>query len=201
MRIIAGHYKNLMLNAPKGSKTRPTSSQLRETVFNICQNTIEDSVFLDLFAGSGAMGLEAVSRGAKESFFIENDSFAIKCIKENIMKLKVEDQSKLMPGDVFQNLKRLSKKQQQFNLIFADPPYDACVGDHSFGLHTLIIIDQLNLLSDGGMLFIEDAKGNIEEGLPLTVLKLVNSRNSGRTTLFQYTKKLKDQKDEKDTKG
>ena len=188
MRIIAGQFKNHSLITPKGSTTRPTSSQLRETLFNICQNRIEDSVFLDLFAGSGAVGLEALSRGAKHSTFVENDPQAFKCIKENIEKLKVKEQAKLLPGDVFVNLKKLIKNGEKFSIIFADPPYNAYSGKVSFGLQTLLTLDQGDLLDEGGVLFIEDAKGNITEEQVLSTLKLVNSRQAGRTTLFQYSK-------------
>src|SRR5437016_7699125 len=111
MHIIGGRYRNRTIAAPKGLATRPTSGALRESLFNICQHYIEGARFLDLFAGSGAMGLEALSRGAGHAFFIDNSRDAVNCLKGNAKKLLVEEQVTIRYGDVFQILERLASEK------------------------------------------------------------------------------------------
>lgn len=183
MKICAGKYKGLSLNAPKGSVTRPTSGRLREALFNISQDYIEKCRFLDLFAGSGAMGLEALSRGAEVATFIEKDRFAWEAIEQNIARLKVETQSIVLRGDVFVWLEKLAKRQAQFDVIYADPPYEAI-----YGKKVVEAVDRLPLLAPGGHLFIEDSKRNLKEEDLYSTLTLVDARNMGRTTLFHYQK-------------
>src|SRR5436305_1632219 len=101
MRIIAGTFKNRRLIAPKGDATRPTTEQLRESLFNICQHYLEGAHFLDLFAGSGAMGLEALSRGASYATFVDNNKESVGYIHANVEALKVGGHSKVICGDVF----------------------------------------------------------------------------------------------------
>lgn len=125
LRIIAGKFKGRILKIPKSSRTRPTQGMLREAIFNICQNEIEGALFLDLFAGSGAMGLEALSRGAARATFVEQNRQAIACIKENIKTLQVENQAALIPADVSLALTLLAKQKTQFDLIYIDPPYES----------------------------------------------------------------------------
>ena len=89
LRIIGGKFKGRLIKTPKGEKTRPTSAILRKAVFDICQNQITDARFLDLFAGSGAMGLEALSRGASHATFVERDKHSVSCLKENLALLNL----------------------------------------------------------------------------------------------------------------
>lgn len=124
MRIIAGSRRSLPLKAPKGMDTRPTQDRTKETLFNVIQNDVYGSRFLDLFAGSGGIGLEALSRGADRAVFVENAREAIGCIKENIRFTRFEDRTVLMECDVMTALKRL-EGQEAFDIIFMDPPYKA----------------------------------------------------------------------------
>ena len=123
LKIIAGQFKGRLLKTPKGSTTRPSQSMLREALFNICQDCIADTSFLDLFAGSGAIGFEALSRGASHVTFVEKDKGAIQCIRENIALLKVETEAILYPVDYRVALKRLHKDQTRFDIVYVDPPY------------------------------------------------------------------------------
>ena len=100
LQIIGGKHKKRKLVAPTSGLLRPTTSQLRESVFNICQHRIEGVRFLDLFAGSGAMGLEALSRGAAHATFVERGSFSLKSIKKNIITLGELKHTTVVPGDV-----------------------------------------------------------------------------------------------------
>lgn len=177
MRIIAGTFKNRRITAPKGMSTRPTSEKLRETLFNICQNYIDGAEFLDLFAGSGAMGIEALSRGAVKATFVDNKAESIQCIKQNLQDLNLQESSQVFKGEIFTTIKKFS---QQFDIIYADPPYDLGYGQRIFDA-----VDQSNLLRSTGFLFIEEG---IATELPKEgkTLKLQGSRRAGRALLYQY---------------
>ncbi|CCJ34550.1 16S rRNA (guanine(966)-N(2))-methyltransferase RsmD [Caloramator australicus] len=123
MRIITGEAKGRIIKAPEGMNTRPTLDRVKESVFNIISNKIYDAIVLDMFAGSGNLGLEAISRGAKFCTFIEKDKSAYKVLKENIKNLNFEDRSKAYFGDSFKIIKNLSKENFKYDLIFLDPPY------------------------------------------------------------------------------
>ena len=122
MRIIAGTARSLPLKAPDGMDTRPTTDRIKETLFNIIQDEVPGAYFLDLFAGSGQMGLEAVSRGARYAVFVNNGKKPAACIEENIRFTKFEHQTKLYPTEVLSALRAMEGKYQ-FDLIFMDPPY------------------------------------------------------------------------------
>ena len=107
MQIIAGKFKGRVLKSPKGLETRPTSSKLRGALFNRHQTTIIDANVLDLFAGSGAVGLEALSRGAKKAVFIDNNRFAIDALKANIQSLGVNNETQVIQADFFTALSKL----------------------------------------------------------------------------------------------
>ncbi len=123
MRIIAGTARSLPLRAPEGLNTRPTSDQIKETLFNMLQFDIPGAYFLDLFAGSGQMGLEALSRGSEYAVFVENNRKAAKCIEENIKFTKFDKQASLIASDVISALYNLEGKYK-FDIIFMDPPYN-----------------------------------------------------------------------------
>ncbi len=123
MRIIAGSARSLPLRAPEGMDTRPTSDQIKETLFNMLQGDVAGCYFLDLFAGSGQMGLESLSRGGEYSVFVENNRKAAKCIEENIAFTKFEKVSKLLTSDAVSALYTLEGKYK-FDIIFMDPPYN-----------------------------------------------------------------------------
>lgn len=124
LRIIAGKFKGRTLKTPKGKSTRPTQGMLREAVFNICQNEVVGARFLDLFAGSGAVGLEALSRGAFFATFVEQNRFALQCIKENGEILGATSAMQVIPSSAEKALALLKKQEAQFDLIYIDPPYD-----------------------------------------------------------------------------
>ena len=122
MRIIAGTARSLPLKTIDGLDTRPTTDRIKETLFNMIQQDVPDCYFLDLFAGSGQIGLEAVSRGAAKAFFIENAKNAAACIQDNIRFTKFEDACTLLQTDVISGLRTLEGKYR-CDLIFMDPPY------------------------------------------------------------------------------
>ncbi len=129
MRVISGSARGLNLKTPSGLDTRPTAARIKESLFNIISSSfnIEDSDFIDLFAGSGAIGIEALSRGAAKAVFVDSSEKSIKVINENIKSAKFEDKAEVIKSDVFSAIKRLNRKNADFDFIFMDPPYKADV--------------------------------------------------------------------------
>jgi 16S rRNA (guanine(966)-N(2))-methyltransferase RsmD len=124
MRIIAGTFRSRRLQAPAGLATRPTSDRLRETLFNVLAPRIEGAAFLDLYAGSGAVGLEALSRGAARVDFVERAPAALEVLRENVSRLGVTAGYRVHAGSVSTVLRRVAKSSA-FDLVFLDPPYEA----------------------------------------------------------------------------
>jgi 16S rRNA (guanine966-N2)-methyltransferase len=122
MRIIAGTARSLPLKTIEGMDTRPTTDKIKETLFNMLQPQVPGACFLDLFAGSGQIGLEALSRGASCAVFVENSRKAAKCIEDNIAFTKFTERSKLLTMDAISALRRLDGNYT-FDLVFMDPPY------------------------------------------------------------------------------
>jgi 16S rRNA (guanine966-N2)-methyltransferase len=125
MRIIAGSLRRRTLEAPPGLATRPTSDRLRETLFNVLAPRIEDARFMDLYAGSGAVGIEALSRGAKSATFVERAPAALKVLRGNLARLGLKADFHVHPGSVGAYLRRAPGDAAGFDVIFLDPPYDS----------------------------------------------------------------------------
>ncbi len=126
MRIIAGMYRSRVLEAPAGMATRPTSDRLRETLFNVLAPRIAGAAFLDLYAGSGAVGLEALSRGAARAVCVEREQPALKALRANAARLGVAGALSVQTASVAAYLKRASEREGgPFDVVFLDPPYDA----------------------------------------------------------------------------
>jgi len=123
MRIIAGLYKGLALQSFPGKSIRPTPSKVREAVFDILAFKVLESDFLDLFAGTGAIGIEALSRGAKKVTFVEINRHATDLIKSNLIKINQNDFSNIINNNYMHSLKMLNFQQKKFDIIFLDPPY------------------------------------------------------------------------------
>lgn len=155
MRIIAGEYRGMRLASLDGKHTRPTADRVREAIFSSLANRVYDARIWDVFAGTGALGLEALSRGSSETIFTEQHPKTLKVLEENIYRMKAEKRSQLIKGDVFQAIKqgRISGK---FDLIFIDPPYAA-------GLYEKIFkyIQDYEFLNKNGMIIVENAKKSL----------------------------------------
>lgn len=190
MQIISGLFRRRILSTPKGLSTRPTSGALREALFNICRNDVEQCEFLDLFAGSGAVGLEAISRGATSATFIESDREALRCIHKNIEALDVAKQCSVISGDVLRLVEKLSKQGKRYDIIFADPPYQVktrgAIQMKGFSQLTLEALNEWPLLKPGGRLFIEEAADAVLDVGGLTTLKVVDSRRFSSAMLHQF---------------
>ena len=154
--MISGSARSLKLISPKGDNTRPTTDKIKETLFNILNFQLYDTYFLDLFAGSGAIGIEALSRGAKYCVFVESDKSAISCIQKNILNTKFTDKSEIFTNDIKYSLKKISNKfKQSFDIVFMDPPYNK-------GLEKEVLeyLKALELISDTTLIIIEMAIEN-----------------------------------------
>lgn len=149
MRVIAGKARRVPLKTVEGLSTRPTTDRIKETLFNMISFQLCDSTFLDLFAGSGAIGIEALSRGAKEAVFVEMNPKAAACIRENLKNTKLESQATLLVTEVISGLKRLNSTKK-FDYIFMDPPYDNLLEKE-----VLSYIASSDLLEEGALIIVE----------------------------------------------
>lgn len=157
MRIIAGTARSLPLKTVEGRDTRPTTDRIKETLFNILQTDVPGAVFLDLFAGSGGIGLEAVSRGAKKAVFVESNRKAASCIQDNINFTKFHSQCDLKCMDALSALRMLERKYV-FDIIYMDPPYHqgleqevlACLENSSVLTKDTIVIVEAALKTEPG---------------------------------------------------
>jgi 16S rRNA (guanine966-N2)-methyltransferase len=184
LTIIGGKFRNRVLKTLKNEETRPTTAIVRKAVFDMVQNEIDGAIFLDLFAGSGAMGLEALSRGAAAAYFVEKERKAFRCISDSIALLHVQESARPIFGEVKQALLDFAKKEKQFDLIYIDPPY----AEYEKGIEALKIIDEHSLLTKGGKLFFEEG-GAAQKMLATTsfkTLSLEKSRRYGNTILHCF---------------
>ncbi|QBF34355.1 16S rRNA (guanine(966)-N(2))-methyltransferase RsmD [Mycoplasmopsis phocirhinis] len=155
LRIISGKYRRMQIKEPKTSFTRPTKDSVREAIFNSIRFDIENKNVLDLFAGSGAMGLEALSNNAQNVIFIDSNSTAIETIQSNLKSLKLNVQNVFKTD----SLKFLQTTQAKFDFIFIDPPY----ANYEIINESLLIIYQRKLLNENGQIIIEtDSTHNIQ---------------------------------------
>jgi 16S rRNA (guanine966-N2)-methyltransferase len=153
MRIIAGRAGGITIKAPRAD-TRPTSDRVREALFSMLGELVPGARVLDLFAGSGALGLEALSRGAREACFVEQHSVACGVIENNVRRAKL-DGARVLRSEVAAALRRLAESAAQFDLIFADPPYAKQAGDTDVAMLLLEDENLPRVLAPGGWLSLE----------------------------------------------
>lgn len=145
MRVIAGTARSLPLVAPSGMDTRPTTDRIKETLFNILQPDVSGSVFLDLFSGSGAIGIEALSRGAAKAYFVEQAAPAVSCIEKNLAFTKMAERGIVMKQDVCVALSGI--REPSADIIFMDPPYNQELEKRVLSiLHTLPYVTEDTLI-------------------------------------------------------
>ncbi|HLV10481.1 MAG TPA: 16S rRNA (guanine(966)-N(2))-methyltransferase RsmD [Halanaerobiales bacterium] len=171
MRIISGREKGRKLKNVKGKKTRPTQDRVKESIFNMIASFIPGAVGLDLFSGTGNLGLEALSRGAKHFVFVEKDYQSVETIKENIKKCDFQNRSIVYRGDAY---KYLSICEEKFNLILMDPPY--CENLTNKALDTIF---KRLLLHKDGVIVIEHRVG--EKVIDRSGYKIIKEKNYGDT--------------------
>lgn len=182
MRIIAGKKKGRKLISPKDKTARPTEDRIKEALFNIISDSIDNAVVLDLFGGSGALGCEALSRGAKKVYFNELRSENYKIIKTNIDNLDFNDSAIVNRGDYRNYLKKLSGKEV-FDIVFLDPPYG-----RGFEFKSLELIHEYDILSKNGFIVLETDK-YVKE---LKGYDIIDERKYGNIYLFFLKKEVFD---------
>lgn len=183
MKITSGKFKGKKIKTLFDPQLRPTMELVRATVFNICRQDIENARMLDLFAGTGAVGLEALSQGADHVTFIDKSPKAIKLVRENVRNFSVETSTRIYCQEAKKALLILGKNKKTFDLIYIDPPYHFINTEVINDLLELIVLHKI--LASGGNLFIEGPNG--KERLELnTPLKSQSIRQLGETSLFHY---------------
>ncbi|WP_102027277.1 16S rRNA (guanine(966)-N(2))-methyltransferase RsmD [Salirhabdus sp. Marseille-P4669] len=182
MRVISGKWKGHPLKAVPGKGTRPTTDKVKEAIFQIIGPYFEGGIGLDLFAGSGGLGIEAISRGAEKVIFVDQQSAAIATIHKNIKQLNMEDQTEVYRTDAFRALKATAKRELTFDWIFLDPPYGKVSFEKLF--ETIL---ELQLIQRGSVVICEHTP---EQVLPeaMGALKLYKSVNYNaiQVSYYQY---------------
>lgn len=178
MRIITGDYRGRKLETPIGNDVRPTTDKVKEAIFNIIQQDIYGAVCADLFAGTGNLGLEALSRGAKMCYFCDNSRESLNLIKTNVKKCGAQDKSVILAGDFTKGLARI---QDKVDIFFLDPPY-------SEGLYEkcLETIEELDLLTDDGIII---AEHGVHDFVPEKIGKfeMIKERKYGKIVVTIYS--------------
>ena len=161
MRIITGSAKGCKLYAPRGLDVRPTADRVKESVFNILGTRTFDAAVLDLFAGTGNLSLEALSRSAARALLVEESAVSVAAIERNLEHTKLAQRACVWRMDVFKALNRLAGQPERFELVFADPPYN-----RGYAARVLLWFDENELLAPGGMLVLEHSKHEQMEACP-----------------------------------
>jgi 16S rRNA (guanine966-N2)-methyltransferase len=175
VRIIAGELRGRKLARVPGQQTRPTADRVRESIFNILGDSVQDALVLDLFAGTGAMGIEALSRGAEFVLFADYDKTAITALEKNIKRCALESRAKIIQWDILKNLNVISSLQPAFNLVFIDPPYNKNTIQP-----TLSNLDKSQCLENGACVAIEHSPHEPIEQIEHR-FKISDQRRYGKT--------------------
>ena len=185
MRIITGLARGCKLKTPKGRETRPTADRIKESLFNILGGAVSDTLVLDIFAGTGNLGLEALSRGAAQAVFVDQSLESVQLIKDNAMHTRLAAKAEIMKSDVFAALQRLERSGREFSLVFCDPPYNKELCQRA-----LRFLDRAALLTDGALLIVEHAR---EDVLPndWESLELVRNQTYGATTQISIFRRIR----------
>lgn len=181
MRVIAGKYGSRRLKAPAGQQTRPTSDQLRETLFNVIAARVPGSVWLDLFAGTGAVGIEAISRGARMAYFVESSRRAAGTIRANLAALDITQGYEIMQRDACAALRKLEAQTVVCDFCYLDPPYRR-LQDYA---EVLSLLSQLRLLSEEGVVIAEHEK-RFDPGTAFGRLRRQRALRQGDSVLSFY---------------
>jgi 16S rRNA (guanine966-N2)-methyltransferase len=179
IRVIGGSVRGKKLKGPRGTLFRPTTGRVKEYIYNVLGEAVKDAVVLDLFSGSGSLGIEALSRGAESVTFVELDAGHARLLEQNLSLCRFSEMSRIYRGNVFNQIERMFQSSMQFDLILADPPFKE-------KLHQQIVVtlNRFPVLSQNGLCFIEHEKND-----PADVLEgfdLIKDRAFGHMTVSLY---------------
>ncbi len=180
LRVISGDRKGFRLKAPKSLNIRPTQDRVKESLFNILGQIDKDVIVLDLFAGSGSIGIEFLSRGAQNCYFIDNSIESIKTIKQNLKITDFTNKAFVYKQDVFIAIKIFGKKSLKFDYIYIDPPYSK-----KMEYAVLQKLCSTNVLKKNGIVIVEHSKKNILQDT-IKYLNQIDDRTYGDKTLTFY---------------
>ncbi|MFQ5735710.1 MAG: 16S rRNA (guanine(966)-N(2))-methyltransferase RsmD [Thermodesulfobacteriota bacterium] len=183
MRVIGGRCKGRRLAPVKGASVRPTSDKVREAVFDILSRPFSYPRALDLFAGTGAMGIEALSRGAQTATFVDVDNTSVLVIKKNLSTCGLLEQASVYRKDVRSAVRSLARKGERFDVIFIDPPYNSALVED-----TLKAIDSQGILAPGGVIVAEASK-RVPVSPEFETIGLVDDRRYGDTLVYFFKEK------------
>jgi 16S rRNA (guanine(966)-N(2))-methyltransferase RsmD len=184
MRIISGKAKGVRLSALSSKRTRPILDRAKESLFNILGDSIYDSVVLDLFAGTGSLGIEALSRGAKRCLFVDNSTNAILVIKKNLQDAEFLEKSVVLKINVFRLLGILKNKHQKFNLMLVAPPYKLLDLDYRDRKKIFSMLDECvsrKIINETGIIVLQHHKKQTVSKENFKQLKIINERQYGAT--------------------
>ncbi len=182
MRIISGTKRGVRLTTIKNRLIRPTADSTKEVIFNVLNSYIENSFVLDVFAGSGSLGIEALSRGAARAIFIENSQYAQKILFNNLQLTGFIENSDIFRISAEKAFKKLSNSKLKFDLIFADPPYYSPLAQD-----TISAINQFEILGNGGWLIIEHSgKNELQNNHENLELKVRKKQGESVVSFYQY---------------
>ncbi|MCZ7627173.1 MAG: 16S rRNA (guanine(966)-N(2))-methyltransferase RsmD [Candidatus Methylomirabilota bacterium] len=184
MRVIGGLARGRRILAPRGRVTRPTSDYLREVLFDLLAPQIDGKTFLDLYAGTGAVGIEALSRGAAAAIFVEQNRSALAILYRNLDRSGFRERAVVVPMEVRRYLRRAAIRSEQFDLIFLDPPYLS--GDREAAL---TIIAERQVLAPGGLAILERSARIAQSEVP-TGLEHVREVRHGDSALQIYRREI-----------
>ncbi len=180
MRVISGKARGTKLSSIESLSTRPTLDRVKESLFNIIQNNLRDAVVLDLFAGSGQLGIEALSRGADKAYLCDINRDAVKMIKQNLEKTKLKDKAVVINEDYKKALRTLNTNEK-FDIIFIDPPYK-----EDIAVDSIIEIIHESRLKENGIMIIEtdEIERDLREINKIENIKIIDQRKYGRASLI-----------------
>jgi 16S rRNA (guanine(966)-N(2))-methyltransferase RsmD len=181
MRIIAGKFGGRHLNPPRDSKIRPTTDRIKQMIFDALGYPFRFQRILDLFAGTGNLGLEAMSRGAESVIFVDNSNSATEIISANCQLLALSASAQIVRTDVFKALNHFSTQSSKFDLIFADPPYQKM-----YAQSILAFFENADLLAENGLLVLEHSSRDFPQP-DLSRIQCVKQKNSGETSFSFYS--------------
>lgn len=183
MRVISGISRGTKLKTIESTSTRPTLDRVKEALFNIIQNKVKNAVVLDLFAGSGALGIEALSRGATKAYFCDKNPLAVNIIKENLKKTRLEEKAIVFKSDYIETIKQI---KEQLSIIFLDPPYKL-----DLAVKAIKELLKNDLITNDSIIIIEtdEVSRDIEEVKSIEEIEIIDTRKYGRANLVLLKRK------------
>jgi 16S rRNA (guanine(966)-N(2))-methyltransferase RsmD len=182
MRVISGQARGLKLKAPSGLETRPTTDRIKESFFNIISPELYDADFLDLFSGSGGIGIEALSRGASSAVFVDFGNESIEVINDNLTRARLADKAEVIKGNVLSVIASLGTRGRKFDIIFMDPPYSQGLVEAA-----LAAIHSADILKEGGFIVAEQSVD--EPALSPVGFEAYRIKDYKRTTKMTFLKR------------